>query len=185
MAARWGTHCSAERAGGGFGLRPAAIDYLCPRIAAELDAGGSARPLIENATFRTRTDGLRYDIDASTGSWTSFSFPGVIVSWVGSLRMPGVTFPLPGSRRERLRSTPSSCNATARGATSASCLAVSPGGPGEQTRGREGRWPAILPGPVRQWPRRTADARRHPARHRWSPGRPVSPRDRAGWPAHR
>jgi hypothetical protein len=38
-------------------------DLQC-RIAAELDAGGSARPLIENATFRKRKYRLRYDIDA-------------------------------------------------------------------------------------------------------------------------
>jgi hypothetical protein len=40
------------------------VDDLRRRIAAELDAGGSARPLIENATLRKRKYRLRYDIDA-------------------------------------------------------------------------------------------------------------------------
>jgi hypothetical protein len=46
------------------GYDPQQVDDLCRRVAAELDAGGSARPLIENAAFRRRINGLRYDIDA-------------------------------------------------------------------------------------------------------------------------
>jgi DivIVA domain-containing protein len=41
------------------------VDDLLRRVAAELDAGGSARPLIENTgRIRRRTWGRRYDIDA-------------------------------------------------------------------------------------------------------------------------
>jgi hypothetical protein len=42
------------------------VDNLLCRVAAELDAGGSARPLIQNATFGYAgwRDGRRYDIDA-------------------------------------------------------------------------------------------------------------------------
>jgi hypothetical protein len=40
------------------------VDDLCHRLAAELDAGGSARPLIEKAAFRRRKYSPRYDIDA-------------------------------------------------------------------------------------------------------------------------
>jgi hypothetical protein len=40
------------------------VNDLRRRIVAELDAGGSARPLIEDATFRKRKYRLRYDIDA-------------------------------------------------------------------------------------------------------------------------
>jgi hypothetical protein len=46
------------------GYRPRQVNDLRRRVAAELDAGGSARPLIENATFRRRRHGLRYDIEA-------------------------------------------------------------------------------------------------------------------------
>lgn len=46
------------------GYDPQQVDDLCRRVVAELGAGGSARPLIQNATFRTRARGLRYDIDA-------------------------------------------------------------------------------------------------------------------------
>ena len=46
------------------GYHPRQVNDLRRRIAAELDAGGSARPLIENATFRRRRHGLRYDIEA-------------------------------------------------------------------------------------------------------------------------
>jgi hypothetical protein len=45
------------------GYHPRQVNDLRRRIAAELDAGGSAGPLIENATFRRRRHGLRYDID--------------------------------------------------------------------------------------------------------------------------
>ena len=40
------------------------VNDLCRRVAAELDAGGSAGPLIQNASFRRLFFGLRYDIDA-------------------------------------------------------------------------------------------------------------------------
>ena len=40
------------------------VDDLLRRVAAELDAEGSARPLIENAAFRTRKYRRRYDIEA-------------------------------------------------------------------------------------------------------------------------
>jgi hypothetical protein len=40
------------------------VDDLLLRVAAELDAGRPAGPLIENATFRKRTYRRRYDIDA-------------------------------------------------------------------------------------------------------------------------
>lgn len=46
------------------GYHPRQVNDLRRRVAAELDAGGSARPLIENATFRRRRHGLRYDIEA-------------------------------------------------------------------------------------------------------------------------
>ena len=46
------------------GYHPRQVNDLRRRVAAELDAGGSARPLIENATFRRRRYGLRYDIEA-------------------------------------------------------------------------------------------------------------------------
>ena len=45
------------------GYHPRQVNDLRRRVAAELDAGGSAGPLIENATFRRRRHGLRYDID--------------------------------------------------------------------------------------------------------------------------
>jgi hypothetical protein len=40
------------------------VDDLLCRVAAELDAGGSARPLVQNATLGYTGNGRRYDIDA-------------------------------------------------------------------------------------------------------------------------
>jgi len=40
------------------------VDDLLCRVAAELDAGGSARPLIQNVTFGYTGHGRRYDVDA-------------------------------------------------------------------------------------------------------------------------
>jgi len=57
------------------GYDPQQVNDLCRRVAAELDAGGSARPLIENATFRTRISGLRYDIDAVDWFLDQFLLP--------------------------------------------------------------------------------------------------------------
>ena len=53
------------------------VDELCRRVAAELDAGGSVRLLIENAAFRTRKLGLRYDIDAVDWFSDQFLLPPV------------------------------------------------------------------------------------------------------------
>jgi hypothetical protein len=57
------------------GYDPQQVDDLCRRVTAELDAGGSARPLIENATFRTRINGLRYDIEAVDWFLDQFLLP--------------------------------------------------------------------------------------------------------------
>jgi hypothetical protein len=57
------------------GYDPQQVDDLCRRVAAELDAGGSARPLIENATLRTRINGLRYDIEAVDWFLDQFLLP--------------------------------------------------------------------------------------------------------------
>jgi len=46
------------------GYDPGEVDDLLRRVAAELDAGRSARPLIENATFRSATGEKGCDIDA-------------------------------------------------------------------------------------------------------------------------
>jgi hypothetical protein len=51
------------------------VDDLLRRVAAELDAGGSARPLIENATFRKRKYRRRYDIDAVDRFLNRFLLP--------------------------------------------------------------------------------------------------------------
>jgi hypothetical protein len=50
--------CAAGKSAPGYDARQ--VDDLLRRVAAELDAGRSARPLIQNATFRSG----RYDIDA-------------------------------------------------------------------------------------------------------------------------
>jgi DivIVA domain-containing protein len=51
--------------GGGHGYDESEVDALLRRVAAELDAGRPAGPLIENATFRERRiQGRGYDIDA-------------------------------------------------------------------------------------------------------------------------
>lgn len=59
------------------------VDELCRRVAAELDAGGSARPLIENAAFRTRKVGRRYDIDAVDWFLDQFLLPPVDIGRTG------------------------------------------------------------------------------------------------------
>ena len=51
------------------------VNDLCRRVAAEFDAGGSARPLILDATFRVRRHGLRYDIDAVDWFLDQFLLP--------------------------------------------------------------------------------------------------------------
>ena len=51
--------------GGGFiGYAASEVDDLLRRVAAELDAGRPAGPLIENATFQRKLISRRYDIDA-------------------------------------------------------------------------------------------------------------------------
>jgi hypothetical protein len=57
------------------GYDPRQVNDLCRRVAAELDAGGSARPLVENATFRKQTSGPRYDIDAVDWFLDQFLLP--------------------------------------------------------------------------------------------------------------
>ena len=51
------------------------VDDLLRRVAAELDAGGSARHLIQNATFRSRTYRRKYDIDAVDWFLDQFLLP--------------------------------------------------------------------------------------------------------------
>ncbi len=51
------------------------VNDLCRRVAAELDAGGSAGPLIQNASFRKLSFGLRYDIDAVDWFLDQFLLP--------------------------------------------------------------------------------------------------------------
>jgi hypothetical protein len=48
----------------GGGYRASEVDDLLSGVAAELDAGRPARPLIENATFRTGSGKKGYDFDA-------------------------------------------------------------------------------------------------------------------------
>jgi hypothetical protein len=57
------------------GYAPRQVNDLCRRIAAELDAGGAARSLIENATLRRPVHGLRYDIDAVDWFLDQFLLP--------------------------------------------------------------------------------------------------------------
>jgi hypothetical protein len=57
------------------GYHPRQVNDLCRLVAAELDAGGSARPLIQNATLRKRKYGLRYDIDAVDWFLDQFLLP--------------------------------------------------------------------------------------------------------------
>ena len=54
--------CPAGKEVPGYDARQ--VDDLLRRVAAELDAGGSARQMIQNATFQKRKFGQRYDIDA-------------------------------------------------------------------------------------------------------------------------
>lgn len=58
----------------GYSVRQ--VDDLCRRIAAELDAGGSAGPLIEKAAFSRRKYRPRYDIDAVDWFLGRFSLAG-------------------------------------------------------------------------------------------------------------
>ena len=51
------------------------VDDLLRCVAAELDAGGSARRLIQNATFRKRTYRRKYDIDAVDWFLDQFLLP--------------------------------------------------------------------------------------------------------------
>jgi len=51
------------------------VNDLCRRLAAELDAGGSAGPLIQEASFRKLSFGLRYDIDAVDWFLDQFLLP--------------------------------------------------------------------------------------------------------------
>lgn len=48
----------------GEGYDPSEVDDLLRRVAMEMEGGQSARPLIENATFRILLLGRGYDIDA-------------------------------------------------------------------------------------------------------------------------
>jgi hypothetical protein len=61
------------------------VDGLVHRVAAELDAGRSARPLIEKATFRRRLYRWRYDIDAV--DW----FLGQLLLPPGHVELAGVS----------------------------------------------------------------------------------------------
>jgi hypothetical protein len=57
------------------GYDPQQVEALCRRVAAELDAGGSAGPLIQDASFRRLGFGLRYDIDAVDWFLDQFLLP--------------------------------------------------------------------------------------------------------------
>ena len=50
--------------GVGRGYAASEVDELLRQVAAELDAGHLARPLVENVTFRRKLYGRRYDIEA-------------------------------------------------------------------------------------------------------------------------
>ena len=108
------------RTAGGRGLPPATGQRSAPprrgttRRRGFCQAADRERDLPEAQTWTA------YDIDAVDWFLDQFLLLPGHDDQAGSLRTPGVTFPLPGSPRERLRSTPSSCNVTARGATSAS-----------------------------------------------------------------
>ena len=66
----------------------------CRRVAAELDAGGSARPLVENATFRKQTSGPRYDIDAVDWFLDQFLLPPGHVELGGIAEDPWADLPV-------------------------------------------------------------------------------------------
>lgn len=57
------------------------VNDLLDRIAAGLDAGRPAGPLIANATFRIRTIRLGYDVGAVAGSWSSSAAGRIGPSW--------------------------------------------------------------------------------------------------------
>jgi hypothetical protein len=86
------------RAGPGWmesvGYHARQVNDLCRRIAAELDAGGSARPLIENATLRRRIHGLRYDIEAVDWFLDQFLLPSGQSGLEGIADDPWVDLPV-------------------------------------------------------------------------------------------
>lgn len=76
------------------GYDPRQVNDLCRRVAAELDAGGSARPLVENATFRKQTSGPRYDIDAVDWFLDQFLLPPGHVELGGIAEDPWADLPV-------------------------------------------------------------------------------------------
>jgi hypothetical protein len=70
------------------------VDDLLSRVAAELDTGGSARPLIQNAAFRKRKYGRRYDIDAVDRFLDRFLLPVGHVEPDGVVDDPWGDFPV-------------------------------------------------------------------------------------------
>jgi hypothetical protein len=66
--------CPAGKEVPGYDARQ--VDDLLHRVVAELDAGGSAGQLIQNATFRRVNFGRRYDIDAVDRFLDRFLSPG-------------------------------------------------------------------------------------------------------------
>jgi len=76
------------------------VDDLIRCVAAELDAGRPAGPVIESATLRRRGDG-EGDMTSmrSTGSWASSSIPRAAPGWAGPATTPGMAAPWPSSSR--------------------------------------------------------------------------------------
>ena len=70
------------------------VDDLLCRVVAQLDAGGSARPLIQNATFRGRKSGRRYDIDAVDRFLDRFLLPAGHVELGGIVDDPWDDLPV-------------------------------------------------------------------------------------------
>jgi hypothetical protein len=115
------------------------VDDLVRRVAAELDAGRPAGPVIENATLRSRIWGRRYDIDAVAWFFGQLLLPlgRVELAGIGADRwgdlavarfdLGGVSglakFSAPASPRGQRPGLTSPGSARTRGAISASCLA--------------------------------------------------------------